>query len=324
MNIFLVKFWIFNIDFTTILSFLVGVIVGFILLCLLYAIFVLSSLRDKKFIIKTKDDSLTTVEVKDMIVTAQKTFKDKNLRGKKKRMAFAVEIGKDLVYGIATRFYPKSKYPLLELSVDETMMLSLYVKERLEEIINRRGIRLLKGFKIADIVNITTSSNKIMKSEAFKVTKEISGVATKIKNVLNVINPLVLVRKYIIGTTINVVTDKLCIIALAVVGEETYKIYSKSVFNKTVEIESNVDEILSDIDNDFKKASNDAKKGLDEIEEDEEEIEEVIVKKDEPKLMGKQYLSNYGDNIKINAIDNMPLMSVIVREEESNEEENRE
>ncbi len=323
MNMFLVKFWIFNIDFTTILSFLFGVVIGFVLLCLLYAVFVLASLRDKRFIIKTADDSLTTVEVKDMIVTAQKTFKDRNLRGKKKRMAFAYEIGKDLVYGIATRFYPKSKYPLLELSVDETIMLSMYIKERLEEIVNRKGVRLLKGFKIADIVNITTNSNKIIKSEAFKITKEISGVATKIKNVLNVINPLVLVRKYIIGTTINAVTDKLCVIALAIVGEETYKIYSKSVFNKTIEIESNVDEILTDIDNDFKKASNDAKKTFEENQE-EDVTEEVLVKKEEPKLMGKLFDSNCSDNVRIDAIDNMPLMSVIVSEEKQDEEENRE
>ncbi len=322
MNIFLLKIWIFNLDFTTILSFLFGIVVGFILLCMLYALFVLASLRDKKFIIKTVDDSLTTAEVKDMILTAQKTFKDKNLRGKKKRMSFAVEIGKDLVYGIATRFYPKSKYPLLELSVDETIMLTVYVKERLEQILNRRGIRLLKGFKIADIVNITTNSNKVMNSEAFKVTKQVSTVATKIKNVLNVINPLVLVRKYIVGTTINIVTDKLCVVALAVVGEETYKIYSKSVFNKTVDIDSNVDDILTDIDNDFKKASNDAKKSENENVEDVLEIEDKKPK--DVKLMGNFYKTIYNENTKISPIDNMPLMSFEVREEELDEEESTE
>ncbi len=327
MNMILLKIWIFNLDFTTILSFLLGVVVGFILLCLLYAIFVLASLRDKKFLIKTTDDSLTVTEVKDMILTAQKTFKDKNLRGKKKRVPFAYEIGKDLVYGIATRFYPKSKYPLLELSVDETIMLTMYVKARLEEIINRRGIRLLKGFKIADIVNITQTSNKVMKSEAFKVTKQISNVAGKIKNVLNIINPVILFRKYVIGSTINIVTDKLCVVALAVVGEETYKIYSKSVFNKTIEIESNVDEILTDIDNDFKNASSEANKS------DEEILNGMDTKKEEelPKnkynnyrLMGKAYNSSYEDNIRIKTIDDMPLMNVVKGEEESNEEESNE
>ena len=315
MNTIFIKIWIFNLDFTTILSFLLGVVVGFILLCLLYAVFVLASLRDKKFLIKTADDSLTAVEVKDMILTAQKTFKDKNLRGKKKRIAFAYEIGKDLVYGIATRFYPKSKYPLLELSIDETMMLSMYIKERLEEIINRRGIRLLKGFKIADIVNITTTSNKVMKSEAFKVTKEIGSIATKIKNAINVINPVILVRKYIIGSTINIVTDKLCVVALAVVGEETFKIYSKSVFNKTVNIDSDVDKILTDIDNDFKKASKDAK---------EEKIELLETKEknnSDFRIMGKIYKSDYNENLKIELLDSMPLMQVNVSEEKSYEKE---
>ena len=318
MNTIFIKIWIFNLDFTTILSFLLGIVVGFILLCMIYALFVLASLRDKKFLIKTTDDSLTTTEVKDMILTAQKTFKDKTLRGKKKRISFAYEIGKDLVYGIATRFYPKSKYPLLELSIDETMMLSMYIKERLEEILNRRGIRLIKGFKISSIVNITSTSNKVMKSEAFKVTKQISGVASKIKNVINIVNPVILVRKYIIGSAMNVITDKLCVVALAVIGEETYKIYSKSVFNKDIEIDSNVDALLDDIDSEFKKAAKESKG-----EEKEELIEEVDSSpKKEKRLMGRLFKTSYSDNIAVEAKDDMPLMSFKVSEEESDEEEN--
>ena len=310
MNTILVKIWIFNLDFPTILSFLLGIIVGFVLVCLIYAVLVVASLGDKKFFVKTKDDSLTTTEVKDMIVTAQKTFKDKSLRGKKKRMAFATEIGKDLAYGIATRFYPKSKYPLLELSVDEAIMLTEYIKERLETILNRRGIKLLKRFKIADIVNITTASNKVMKSEAFKVTKTVSGVATKIKNVLNVINPIILFRKYVIGATFNLIIDKLCCVALAVVGEETYKIYSKRVFNKEVEIDSNIDEILTDIDNDFKNAANEK------VDEDnvEDEIKDISLEKEEIRLMGKSFKNVYSSNEAIDINYDMPLMEKNISE----------
>ena len=281
---------------------------------LIYVIFVLSSLRDKKFLIKTKDDSLTTTEVKSMILTAQKTYKDKNLRGNKKRFSFATEIGKDLVYGIATRFYPKSKYPLLELSVDETIMLTVYIKERLEDILNRRGLRTLKRFKIADMVNIANKSNKVMNSEAFKVTKEVGVVATKIKNVLNVINPILLVRKYIIGSTLNIITDKLCVVALAVIGEETYKIYSKSVFKKEVEIDSNVDEILSSIDEDFKNATKST---------DEENIKEEIYipEFNEIKFMTKSYTNDLNDNKPIDVIADMPLMIFNEKEDELDEEE---
>ncbi len=314
MNTILFQIWIFKIDFSTILSFLIGVLVGFVLLCLIYVIFVLSSLRDKKFLIKTKDDSLTTTEVKSMILTAQKTYKDKNLRGNKKRFSFATEIGKDLVYGIATRFYPKSKYPLLELSVDETIMLTVYIKERLEDILNRRGLRTLKRFKIADMVNIANKSNKVMNSEAFKVTKEVGVVATKIKNVLNVINPILLVRKYIIGSTLNIITDKLCVVALAVIGEETYKIYSKSVFKKEVEIDSNVDEILSSIDEDFKNATKST---------DEENIKEEIdiPEFNEIKFMTKSYTNDLNDNKPIDVIADMPLMIFNEKEDELDEEE---
>ena len=61
----------------------------------------------------------------------------------------------------------------------------------------------------------------------------------------------------IIDNTINVITDKLCVVIIAIVGEETYKIYSKTVFNQDVEIESNVDDIINSMNNDILKANDD-------------------------------------------------------------------
>ena len=149
-----------------------------------------------------------------------------------------------------------------------------------------------------------------MKSEAFKVTKTVSGVATKIKNVLNVINPILLFRKYVIGATFNLIIDKLCCVALAVVGEETYKIYSKRVFNKDVEIDSNIDEILTDIDNDFKNAANEK---VDE-ENVEDKIKEISLEKEEIRLMGKSFKNVYSSNEAIDINYDMPLMEKNISE----------
>ena len=98
---------------------------------------------------------------------------------------------------------------------------------------------------------------------------------------------------------------------------KTYKIYSKSVFNKIVEIDSNVDKILSDIDNDFKNATNEAKE--ENMEEEEIKPEPVVI----GRLMGNIYKSNYEDNNQIDIINDMPLMSVVEVEEKPDEEENR-
>ena len=254
---FLFKIWIFNIDFSTVVSFLIGILIGAVIICMIYALIVLSSLRNKKFLIKVEDDSLTSTEVKDMIVQAQKSFKDKDLRGELSRVNHCKNISMDLVYGIASRFFPKSKHPLLEISIDEVMMLSLYVKTRIEDILNRRGIRLLKKIKIGQIFDVTQKTTKVVNSKAFKVTKDVNSTFNTIKKIVNVVNPAWWVRKLIIDNTINVITDKLCVVIIAIVGEETYKIYSKTVFNQDVEIESNVDDIINSMNNDILKANDD-------------------------------------------------------------------
>ena len=51
----LFKLWIFEIDFSTVISFILGIIIGFILLMLLYALLVVSSMRSKDFIVKSEN-----------------------------------------------------------------------------------------------------------------------------------------------------------------------------------------------------------------------------------------------------------------------------
>jgi hypothetical protein len=68
-------------------------------------------------------------------------------------------------------------------------------------------------------------------------------------------NMRALFRKIVIDNTVNIITERLCLVVLAIVGEEVYKIYSKMVFNKDINITSNVDEILNQIDKSLKDAS---------------------------------------------------------------------
>lgn len=260
MLVVLFKLGIFEIDFTTIVSFLIGILLGAIITCAIYALLVLGSLRNKKFLIKSEDDSLTTTEVKDMIFEAQKSFKDSNLRADNSRVAHCKDISVDLVYGIATRFFPKSKHPLLELSIDEAMMLTIYIENRVDEILNRRFLRLLKKIKISTIFEITHKTNQVMDSKAYKFGKEVNEKFNTIKKIVNIVNPAWWLKKLVFDKTLNIITDKICMVIIAIVGEETYKIYSKTVFNTDVTIESNVDELVSSIDSEIIDASKEIKK----------------------------------------------------------------
>lgn len=251
----LMKIGIITIDFATIISFLVGVLMGFIILLLVYALAVISSMKTKDFISKTDADDLTTIEVKDMVLQTQKAFKDKTLRGELSRISYCTNLSKDLAYGIAVRFYPDSKHPFLELSINELTLLTGYITSRVDEILNHRGIRKLRKLKISTIVNLSTKTKDIEESKAFQATKTISQNLNKAKYVLDLINPLKWGRKLIVDRIINLIVNQICLVIISIVGEETYKIYSKKVFHKDVEVDLGTEELLDVMEDSIKSAA---------------------------------------------------------------------
>ncbi len=242
-----------SINYMAIFSFIVGVILGMVLMCLIYALLVLLSLRDKKFFVKVNPDSLTEEQAKDMILRAQEAFKDNKLRGKQTKGTYFRRLSTDLVYGIASSFYPDSKYPLLEITVDEGIELIGYIKVRLDEILNKKVLKIARRFKVSDIVKISLNTHNVVDSKAFQATKSVAKTASKIKKVLDVVNPVNWFKRLVVDRAISVITNKLCLITLAIIGEEAFKIYSKSVLKKQVEIETNVDELADSIESDIKE-----------------------------------------------------------------------
>lgn len=253
-GVLLFKLGIFNIDFATIISFLIGAIMGFIILLLVYALAVISSLHSKNFITKTDKDDLTTQEVKDMVLRTQKSYKDKTLRKDISRIHHCYSLSKDLAYGIAVRFYPESNYPFLELSVNELTLLTGYITSRVDELLNHKGIRMLRKLKISTIVNLSSKTKDIEESKAFQTTKTISQSLNKTKYVFDLINPLKWGRKLIVDRIINLIIDKICIVIISIVGEETYKIYSKKVFHKDVELDTGTADLIEEMSDSLKSA----------------------------------------------------------------------
>lgn len=250
---FLFQLWIFNINFETIISFIFGIFFGIALICLIYAILVVASLGDKKFFIKTQDDSLTLEETQQLIIDAQKSFKDKKLRGKTGKVSYCGKLSTDLAYGIASRFYPKSKYPLLEISIDEAIMLLEYIDKRIDDILSKGVLKTLRRFKISFITDMSLKTTAVMNSRAFNVGKNVTKTITTAKKVINIINPLNWGKRLIVDSALSIAINKLCLIVIQIVGEETYKIYSKKVLNKEVDFESNVEELARSIDTDILK-----------------------------------------------------------------------
>ena len=249
----LFKLWIFNIDFITILSFIIGIFFGIVLLCLIYALLVLLSLRDKKTIINPEEE-MPYEEIKDLIKEAEREYKDKKIRQNQGRVSHCINISRDLAYSIAARFYPKSKYPLLELSVDELIMLLGYIQKKIDDLLNRKALRLLKRIKASLIMSLSKKTTEVLNSKAFQVSKDVSKFASKAKMVLNVINPLNILRKVFVDKTTIIILNKLCIMIINIVAEETYKIYSKHAFNQDIIVESNIDQLESELEQEIKNS----------------------------------------------------------------------
>ena len=254
-SIFLFKIWIFNIDFSTLISFILGVGIGMVILLLIYALIVVSSIRTKDFVIKTENDDLTTIEVKQMVADTQTAFKDKTLRQDQTRFAYCQQLSKDLAYAIAVRYYPKSKYPFFELSVNELTLLATYVAERVEQVLNHKGIRLIKKLKVSTIVDLTNKKKQIEESKAFQATVSIGTTFSKVKNFLNIINPINWGIKLIVDNIMNIILNQICLVVIGIVCEETYKIYSKKVFKKEVEIDTGTEAFIEEMSESIKDAA---------------------------------------------------------------------
>lgn len=267
---FLIKIWIFDFNFSALIAFIIGIIVGFILLLLIYAIMVVASLGNKKFIIENADDPLELNDVKAMVEASQASYKDKELRGKKSRPQFCYELVKDLIYGIAYVYSPKSKYPIFELTIEEIMLLTNYISKRVDDLLDRKGVRLLKKLKASDIMSFTKKTNEIMNNEIVKGTIKASKFK-KVIDYLNVINPYKIFKIQVIDRIINLVIDKLCLIIIAVAGEETYKIYSKKAFSNNNELTQMIDGLIDSMDSDM----DDAKKELSSFENNENEVQKI-------------------------------------------------
>lgn len=243
----------FNVS--NLLSFFIGVIFGITLLILFYLYQALKSLRKSKLASKVSKEDIPEEKILFLIDEAREKFKDKNLRENKGHITFTIEISKDLIYDIAKNFFPESKYPLYEITIDESLELAKYISNRINEILNRRGFRPIKKLTIARILSWSVTKKKIDESAIIKAGKKykVEKLFKTTLNVLNIANPVYWFKKLVINTSLDLIIKKLCLVIIGIVGEETYKIYSKKVFNQEVDIDSLNEEILHEIKDDLNK-----------------------------------------------------------------------
>lgn len=246
-------------NFSILISFLLGIVLGVIIAVLIYLILVLSTMNKNKKVFKPQVENVDSNEIIALIEEAKKEFKDERLRSDTPYVSYAIDISKKMIYEIAHKFYPKSKRPLFEISIDEAFMLFNYISNRLDELLDHKGLRFLKKFKISFIVGLYDVKEDLNENDIIKATKKykLKNAFNAAKNALNIINPVYWIRKYVTSKAINIILKKLCVVMISVAGEETYKIYSKSIYNTLDEIDTGVEELIDDLDETVKKSEED-------------------------------------------------------------------
>lgn len=222
----------FNVKFDlfTFLTFFSGFILGMIFLVLFYTLICLISLNKKNKRIVKINEEISKEEVTDIIKNAQKEFllKRKSLNTFPALKESVIE----LTDNIAKKYYPNSKHPLGELSIEELIILDRYIINKIEEILSSKGLRLLKNIRISTILNIVDMNNKIQTNKAIKLSKKmhLSKIVKGINMALNVINPFYWFKKLVVSPSLNLLIKKILLLSISTIGEEVYQVYSKKLF----------------------------------------------------------------------------------------------
>ncbi|XFA98198.1 hypothetical protein ACAG96_04805 [Candidatus Izemoplasma sp. B36] len=243
-NIFLKIDW--QATWHDIRYFLLGLVTGIILLILSLVGFFSHNERKKAKTRMSHGIPLDDKIVYDMIESKQNQL-DKTVKlTDNGYFKVALDLSIELTEEIARYYFPDSRYPIYELSIEELLDLSHYITKRLEDLMNKKGIKLFKRYRIASLIDLLNTKKKISNSKLMQVTRKLKlqTLYTGAKTVLNYANPVYWFRRLAIKPTTVVVTKEVCKYIITIFGEETNKIYSKAIFKEA----DNEEEIIQKID----------------------------------------------------------------------------
>lgn len=237
----LIKIWKFNIDYASLILFFIGLFIGILLFGLVFLIIKLKARKYSDFIIKS-NENVTADDANKLIISSVEAL-ERSIENKEDHI---VELTKNIAYNlmedIARLFFPSSKRPLFELSLDELITLAETVSINIEKALDQKLFsRILKGVKISTLVSVSVG-REYYESEAFEIKKQ-QSIKTKIKSFVG--DVIKKTKATVIKTGISAlqVLPKTCRLIVQVCGEETYKAFAIKL-SKDPTIDSGIDEIV--------------------------------------------------------------------------------
>ncbi|MDD3477850.1 MAG: hypothetical protein PHP32_03155, partial [Candidatus Izemoplasmatales bacterium] len=227
---------LFLVTFADVRTFLLGLLTGFVLLALFVALILVTERQTKSKIRFSKMTSLDDQTVQKMIEARQTEMLETAKITDAAYFKVAFDLSFELMNEIARYYFPESKYPMYELSVQEIIDLARYITDRLETLVNGRFIRRFKNYRVSTIINLINKKKAIDNSKLMKLSKKlkVNKIIAVGKTVLNYANPIFWFRKLAIKPSTTLVTKEACKYIISIFGEETNKIYSKK-YRQTAE-----------------------------------------------------------------------------------------
>lgn len=227
------------IEWRSIQTFALGMLTGFVLLGLFIALLLILSRKSKERTRLSKSESIGDEVIRNMIEGKQKELASTVKFADNAYFRVAFDLSFDLMQEIAKHYYPESKYPIYELSVQEILNLNVYITQRLQSIVDKKLVRLFKNARISTVVDILNKKKALDNSKLMKATRslKINKFLSYGSMALNYANPIYWFRKLAMKPTTDLVTKEICNMIISIVGEETNKVYSKKLFQKPDNVE---------------------------------------------------------------------------------------
>lgn len=135
-------------------SVLFGIVLGFLLMIVLTLLTIFFA--NQRFVNKNLEakNSFDNKYVKDIIKDKKKQIVWSPTLGLTQSYDLIDRLTKELVHEIATYYYPKSKFPVLEITLYEVLELTQKVSIQLKAILDHKAISPLKNLRLSNVKSI--------------------------------------------------------------------------------------------------------------------------------------------------------------------------
>ncbi len=222
--------------------FLLGVLSGISISILTILIFLIIISKKQKTILEKEEISRVEVE-EEYIKKLIKEKRDIIIRGKsigfRSNYARVEEEVKNLTAEIAKSYFPQSKYPKYELTIEETLELNIHISKRLLEELKKKRYKLFRELRISQILYLNNTKKNIMEKDFIaRLNKyKIVDIVRSGWMIYNIANPVYWVKKIALRASMEATLRSFGVLIINIVGEEVTSVYSKSFKLATKEIE---------------------------------------------------------------------------------------